>query len=143
MQKVLYIAQNICLRVRCTKTVIIIILVALHILLTPIQCVADDTVSVFLLSTYTDGSPPESAAWFCQWLREAKDDFRVPKSLLSGLHYAAFGLGDSLYGENYNSAVKDLVDGFKKLSATSIYPLGLGDQNVAQSTHGGTCIVAT
>ena len=104
----------------------------------PFQCVADGTVSVFLLSTYTDGTPPESAAWFCQWLREAKDDFRVHKSLLSGLHYATFGLGNSLYGENYNKAVKDLADGLEKLSATSIYPLGLGDQNVAQSIHGGT-----
>ena len=110
-----------------------------HVLLnpSPFQCVADGTVSVFLLSTYTDGTPPESAAWFCQWLREAKDDFRVHKSLLSGLHYAAFGLGDSLYGENYNKAVKDLVDGFKKLSAITVYPLGFGDQNVAQSIHGG------
>ena len=98
---------------------------------------ANGTVSVFLLSTYTDGVPPESAAWFCRWLREAKDDFRVHKSLLSGLHYTAFGLGNSLYGENYNKTVKDLVDGFKKLSATSVYPLGFGDQNVAQSIHGG------
>ena len=113
----------------------------LHIHLNPypLQCVADGTVSVFLLSTYTDGVPPESAAWFCQWLREAKDDFRVHKSLLSGVHYTAFGLGNSLYGENYNKAVKDLVDGLEKLSATSVYPLGFGDQNVAQSIHGGTC----
>jgi tRNA wybutosine-synthesizing protein 1 len=95
---------------------------------------------VFLLSTYTDGVPPESASWFCQWLREAKDDFRVHKSLLSGVHYAAFGLGNSLYGENYNKAVKDLVDGLEKLSATSVYPLGFGDQNVAQSVHGGTYV---
>ena len=96
--------------------------------------------SVFLLSTYTDGAPPESAAWFCQWLREAKDDFRVQKSLLSGLHFSAFGLGNSLYNENYNRAVKDLLDGLRKLSATSVYPLGLGDQNVAQSIHGGVCV---
>ena len=96
--------------------------------------------SVFLLSTYTDGSPPESSSWFCQWLSEAKDDFRVHKSLLSGLHFSAFGLGNSLYGENYNKAVKELVDGLKKLSAISVYTLGLGDQNVAESTHGGMCI---
>ena len=83
----------------------------------PFYCVADVTVSMFLLSTYTDGVPPECAAWFYKWLREAKDDFQVHKSL-SGLHYAAFGLGNSLYGENYNKAVRDLVDGFKKLSAT-------------------------
>lgn len=105
-----------------------------------LQCVADGTVCVFLLSTYTDGTPPENASWFCQWLREAKDDFRVHKSLLSGLHYSVFGLGNSLYGDNYNKAAKDLLDGFEKLSATSVYPLGLGDHNVAQSTHGGMYI---
>ena len=109
----------------------------LHLNPSPFQCVADSAVSVFLISTYTDGTPPESVTWFCQWLKEAKDDFRVHKSLLSGLRYAAFGLGNSLYGENYNKVVIDLVDGFKKLSATSIYPLGFGDQNVAQSIHGG------
>ena len=65
----------------------------------------------------------------------------MPKSLLSGLHYAAFGLGNSLYGKNYNRAVKDLVDGLEKLSASSVYPLGLGDKNVAQSTHGGVYVL--
>ena len=104
------------------------------------QCVADDTVCVFILSTYTDGAPPETASWFCRWLEEAKDDFRVNKALLSGLHFSAFGLGDSLYGENYNRAAKEFVEGLKKLSAVCVHPLGLGDQNVAQSTHSGMSI---
>lgn len=49
-----------------------------------------------------DGKPPESAEWFCKWLEEASNDFRVQKSLLSGLDYAVFGLGNSLYKERFN-----------------------------------------
>ena len=30
------------------------------------------------------------------------DDCRVSKSLLSGLHFAIFGCGNSLYQEHYN-----------------------------------------
>ena len=57
---------------------------------------------VFIISTYADGKPPESAEWFCKWLEEASNDFRVQKSLLSGLDYAVFGLGNSLYKEQFN-----------------------------------------
>ena len=57
---------------------------------------------MFIISTYADGKPPESAEWFCKWLEEASNDFRVQKSLLSGLDYAVFGLGNSLYKERFN-----------------------------------------
>ena len=103
----------------------------------PPQCCVSGRVSVFLVSTYTEGSPPEAAKWFCQWLSEAVADFRVHKSLLSGLHFAVFGLGNSLYGEHYNAVAKNLFDWLSQLSATSVCPLGLGDQNVAGSSHGG------
>ena len=61
---------------------------------------------VFILSTYTDGNAPTSCQWFQQWLREAVDDFRVHKSLLSGLQFAVFGLGNSLYSNNYNKVIE-------------------------------------
>jgi tRNA wybutosine-synthesizing protein 1 len=57
---------------------------------------------VFILPTYTDGRPPESAAWFCKWLEEASTDFRVEKELLKGMKYAVFGLGNSQYKEHFN-----------------------------------------
>ena len=57
---------------------------------------------VFVISTYVDGNPPESAEWFYKWLNEASNDFRVQKSLLQDLDYAVFGLGNSLYEENFN-----------------------------------------
>eukprot|EP00731_Ephydatia_muelleri_P023224 Em0015g807a len=95
------------------------------------------SICVFIISTYTDGSPPESANWFCQWLSDTACDFRVPKTFLSGLHYTVFGLGDSLYGENYNKVGKGVFEWLEQRSAIPVFPLGLGDQNVAESKNGG------
>lgn len=92
---------------------------------------------MFLVSTYTEGTPAESAKWFCQWLSEAVDDFRVQKSLLSGVNFTVFALGNSLYSDHYNVVGRNLYDGLSKLSGSPVYPLGLGDQNVAQSVNGG------
>jgi tRNA wybutosine-synthesizing protein 1 len=58
---------------------------------------------IVFISTYTDGQPPEGSEWFCKWLEETSTDFRIPKTLLKGLHFAVFGLGNSLYKENYNA----------------------------------------
>ena len=101
------------------------------------QCCSGRCVSVFLISTYTEGAPPDSARWFCQWLAEAVDDFRVSKSLLGKLNYAVFALGNSLYADHYNAVGRNLFDRLGRLSGTAVYPLGLGDQNVAQSVNGG------
>jgi len=98
----------------------------------PDQC-DKDTTCVFIISTYTDGEPPESAAWFCKYLREASDDFRVQKSMLESLKYTVFGLGNSIYESNYNSAGKDLDSWLKKLSACCIFPIGLGDDNTMRT----------
>lgn len=59
-------------------------------------------ICAFIVSTYVDGNPPESAKWFYKWLDEASSDFRVQKSLLKDLNYAVFGLGNSLYEDNFN-----------------------------------------
>ena len=52
---------------------------------------------MFFVSTYTDGQPPESAAWFSKWLGEAALDFRVAKTMLQGLSYTVVALGSSAY----------------------------------------------
>ncbi len=106
-------------------------------MLIPFQCSENGCVSVFLLSTYVEGNPPDSAKWFCQWISEAVDDCRVQKSLLSNIRYTVFALGNSLYANHYNTAGKNLFDELSKLSGIAVYQLGQGDQNVAQSKTGG------
>lgn len=63
---------------------------------------AESTFNVFIISTYTDGNPPDNCTWFCKSLEEHTHDFRVSKSYLGNLKYAVFGLGNSIYEENYN-----------------------------------------
>ncbi|XP_051891808.1 S-adenosyl-L-methionine-dependent tRNA 4-demethylwyosine synthase TYW1 isoform X3 [Pristis pectinata] len=65
--------------------------------------VSNKTLCVFMVSTYTDGQPTESATWFCKWLEEATHDFRYGKTYLRGLRYAVFGLGNSVYVNHYNT----------------------------------------
>jgi tRNA wybutosine-synthesizing protein 1 len=57
---------------------------------------------VYILPTHTDGKPPDSAAWFCKWLEEASNDFRVEKELLKGMKFAVFGLGNSQFKDHFN-----------------------------------------
>uniref|UniRef100_H2YWM4 tRNA 4-demethylwyosine synthase (AdoMet-dependent) n=1 Tax=Ciona savignyi TaxID=51511 RepID=H2YWM4_CIOSA len=91
---------------------------------------------LFLISTYTDGTPPPSCEWFCRWLQDASNDFRVNKSLLSNMRFAIFGLGNSLYSDHYNTIGRNLDRWLHKLSATRIFPFTAGDENVVQSKHG-------
>ncbi|NXO73101.1 TYW1 synthase, partial [Phainopepla nitens] len=91
---------------------------------------------VFLVATYTEGQPPESAAWFCKWLEEAASDFRVGKSFLQGLRYAVFGLGNSAYVDHYNTVGRRMDRWLWMLSASRIMTRAEGDCNVAQSKHG-------
>ncbi|NXU38153.1 TYW1 synthase, partial [Drymodes brunneopygia] len=93
-------------------------------------------ICVFLVATYTEGQPPESAAWFCKWLEEAANDFRVGKSFLQGLRYAVFGLGNSAYEDHYNTVGRRMDRWLWMLSASRIMTRAEGDCNVAQSKHG-------
>ncbi|NWR21374.1 TYW1 synthase, partial [Emberiza fucata] len=93
-------------------------------------------ICVFLVATYTEGQPPESAVWFCKWLEEAANDFRVGKSFLQGLRYAVFGLGNSAYVDHYNTVARRMDRWLWMLSASRIMARAEGDCNVAQSKHG-------
>ena len=92
--------------------------------------------TVLIISTYTEGSPPEDAAWFYKWLEEAAKDFRVQHSLLQGLQYTVFGLGHSLYSDHFNTVAKSCDKYFHQLSGKRFHPLGMGDENVAGSKYG-------
>ncbi|XP_054749504.2 S-adenosyl-L-methionine-dependent tRNA 4-demethylwyosine synthase TYW1-like isoform X1 [Lytechinus pictus] len=98
----------------------------------------DETLCVYILSTYTDGEPPEGGAWFYRWLHESVNDFRVPRTLLKGHRFAVFGLGNSLYQDHYNTVSKNVHQWLTDLSARPFLPRGEGDGNVAAGKHGGT-----
>ncbi|XP_074016757.1 S-adenosyl-L-methionine-dependent tRNA 4-demethylwyosine synthase TYW1-like [Numenius arquata] len=106
----------------------------------PDDCLAEETTSrnicVFLVATYTDGQPTESAAWFCKWLGEAANDFRFGKTYLKGLRYAVFGLGNSVYVDHYNTVGRSIDRWLWMLGASRILTRAEGDCNVAQSKHG-------
>ncbi|NXC43335.1 TYW1 synthase, partial [Penelope pileata] len=106
----------------------------------PDDCLAEETTSrnvcVFLVATYTDGQPTESAAWFCKWLEEAANDFRFGKAYLKGLRYAVFGLGNSVYVDHYNTVGRNIDRWLWMLSASRIMTRAEGDCNVVQSKHG-------
>ena len=92
--------------------------------------------TIFIISTYTEGTPPEDAQWFYKWLEDSVNDFRVSKTLLKDLRYAVFGLGNSLYVENYNKVALNIYGWLLQLGGEKFAPLGLGDENVAQSLNG-------
>ena len=91
---------------------------------------------VLIISTYTEGTPPDSAAWFYKWLEESAKDFRVQHSLLKGLKFAVFGLGHSEYSDYFNTIGKNCDRFLFQLSGERISPLYLGDENTATSKNG-------
>ncbi|KAM9001158.1 S-adenosyl-L-methionine-dependent tRNA 4-demethylwyosine synthase TYW1 [Sarcophilus harrisii] len=98
--------------------------------------VTSKNICVFLVATYTDGRPPDSAEWFCKWLEEAANDFRFGKTYLKGMRYAVFGLGNSLYESDYNKVGKNIDRWLWMLSARRIMTCAEGDGNVVRSRHG-------
>ncbi|XP_067119220.1 S-adenosyl-L-methionine-dependent tRNA 4-demethylwyosine synthase TYW1-like isoform X2 [Centruroides vittatus] len=94
------------------------------------------TTCIFIISTYVDGRPPDDAKWFCKWLKDICFDFRMQKFVLNGMRYGVFGLGNSLYGENFNKVSKELDEWLNKLEAERILDVGLGDENTAESKNG-------
>ncbi|EDM13460.1 radical S-adenosyl methionine and flavodoxin domains 1 (predicted), isoform CRA_a [Rattus norvegicus] len=98
--------------------------------------ITSKNVCAFLVATYTDGRPTESAEWFCKWLEEAANDFRFGKTYLKGLRYAVFGLGDSAYRSHFNKVSTNVDKWLWMLGAQRVLTRGEGDCNAVQSKHG-------
>jgi len=82
---------------------------------------------VFVVSTYTDGVPPDNAKIFYDSIVDSVNDFRVPRSLLEGTTFAIFGCGNKSYGKNFNKVARNIYNHLKSLRARSLVPLGLGN----------------
>lgn len=101
-----------------------------------VEEVTSKSICAFLVATYTDGRPTESAEWFCQWLKEASTDFRFGKTYLKGMRYAVFGLGNSAYASHFNKVGKNVDKWLWMLGAHRIMTRGEGDCDVVKSKQG-------
>lgn len=67
---------------------------------------------LFILSTWTEGTLPESAARFKSWLDDLACDFRVSRDHFHSLLFAVFGCGGIIYRSNYCKAVRHIAMSF-------------------------------
>ena len=81
---------------------------------------------VFVVATYGDGEPSDSASEFHEWLM---DPSRESDTSLRDLRFAVFGLGNSQY-EKFNSMGKDVDWRLAALGGQRFLPIGLGDDNL-------------
>lgn len=101
-----------------------------------VEEVTSRNICAFLVATYTDGRPTESAEWFCKWLEEASSDFRFGRTYLKGMRYAVFGLGNSVYTSHFNKVGKNIDKWLWMLGASRVMTRGEGDCDVIKSKHG-------
>jgi tRNA wybutosine-synthesizing protein 1 len=88
-----------------------------------------EEVVIAIVSTYTGGEAPATAASFFRGLAESTTDFRVGKNSLSSTRYAVFGLGSSEYAE-YCSAGRRLDTLLEELGGQQMLLMGEGDDVV-------------
>eukprot|EP00056_Hartaetosiga_gracilis_P009899 m.143863 g.143863 ORF g.143863 m.143863 type:complete len:813 (-) comp13217_c0_seq4:270-2708(-) len=91
---------------------------------------------LFLVSTYEGGVPPTNAKWFYNSVMDAANDWRVKSTHLSFLGYSVFGLGNSLYKDNFNKVSRDLEVSLAAIGGQCLSPVLYGDENVEQSANG-------
>lgn len=98
--------------------------------------IKENHILVIIISTYTDGQAPPSAAWFHKYVTEMSCDFRFQKDALKGMRYAVCGLGNRLYAENFNKAAIDIDRAFADMQASRVLDLQCCDENMATSKCG-------
>jgi cytochrome P450 / NADPH-cytochrome P450 reductase len=76
---------------------------------------------IVITSTY-NGTPPDNAQKFNQWINSLNEDDQP----LKGLHYTVFGCGNSQWKSTYQSFPKKVDATFDKLGAERFYELGEG-----------------
>lgn len=91
-----------------------------------------EAIVIAIMSTWTEGAPPQDARLFCSWINDMALDFRVSKTWLAKTPHAVFGLGNAEYDEYYGTAAKNLDRELSELGSPLLCPLGLGDDNVDQ-----------
>ena len=86
--------------------------------------IAGENLIVFVVATYGEGGPTDSAEELHAWLKRVEGG--EENKSLEGVKYAVFGLGNSQY-ERFCEMGKLVDRCMKKLGATPVARLGLGD----------------
>ena len=81
---------------------------------------SDDDLYILVVATYGEGDYPISAEDFFEDLQSDAPD-------LSGVKYAAYGLGDTSYEDTYNHGIKNACALMDKLGATRMGEIGYFD----------------
>ncbi|EGD54326.1 flavodoxin domain-containing protein [Gordonia neofelifaecis] len=78
-----------------------------------VEDLSTDDFLVVVCSTYGEGELPSSALPFADELDEIKPD-------LSGLRFAVFGMGDTVYGDTYNKGGEIMAAKLTELGAVQV-----------------------
>jgi len=92
------------------------------------QRLANETFVVFLVATYGDGEPTDSAVDLHDYLVEEAGKVDAASPPLEGVTYAVFGLGNRQY-EHFCSMGKKVFTCMDEMGAKALLPLGLGDDD--------------
>ena len=79
---------------------------------------------IFLIATFGEGGPPDSAGELYSWLQQVQSD-NVSLDL-SNVKYAVFGLGNKNY-EKFCEMGRQVDSCLSRLGSSAVIPLGLGD----------------
>ncbi|KAL3695249.1 hypothetical protein R1sor_009325 [Riccia sorocarpa] len=82
---------------------------------------------IFIASTWSEGKAGENGSYLVRWLDESSEDFRVGSGLLQNCKFAVFGVGSSVYGENFNAVARALERHMTALGGQLMIARGEGD----------------
>ncbi|BBN12758.1 tRNA wybutosine-synthesizing protein 1 [Marchantia polymorpha subsp. ruderalis] len=91
---------------------------------------AKESLVIIVASTWSEGKAPKNGSYLLQWLDESSEDFRVGSGLLQNCKVAIFGVGSSVYGENFNVVAKAFESHLTALGAHLILASGVGDDDL-------------
>jgi len=91
-----------------------------------VEMLQDVKNAVFVMSTYGEGDPTDSAVDFYEYIKNENKE--LDSETLSDLKYSVFGLGNSVY-EHFNVVARRTDEFLEKLGANRVYELGIGDDN--------------
>lgn len=69
------------------------------------------------------------------WLGDAEKDFRIGKQALQHLQYSVFGCGNRAYGSDFNRAGRSMNAALKRLGASRIVEMHVGDEERGNTSN--------